>query len=178
MDLENIMLSSEDELKGYYQKPSTIELDSFLEKNSLKSPSDFYKFYHKFNGLKLTNPDCQFVIKLDEPFGTREQIEFDIFLPVDCLFLNHESRSGVAFPENTIPFITPEEGEIVISLRQDSFGKIYFCEANPTKEQMPEDSFEIAISKFNPSKEQLPAIMMELAGSFEEFISIITIDEW
>jgi len=98
--------------------------------------------------------------------------------PVDTLFLNYDSSSGVSFPKGTIPFIDPQEGEIVISLRKDSFGKIYFCEANPTSEQMPEDAFEVAMSKFDPAKNQLPGIVRELAGSFTEFINLLEIEEW
>ena len=164
--------------KGYYEEVSTKEIDEFLDKYSLESPKEFYKFYSQYNGFKLLDQDLQLVYRFDEPFGVRDQLEFDSFLPTDTLFINYESNAGVAFPKGTIPFIDPQEGEIVISLRKDSFGKIYFCESNPTNDQMPEDAFETVMAKFSPMENQLPGTVKELAGSFNEFINLLKIEEW
>lgn len=168
----------EDNGSSYYPDVSTKEIDDHLDKYSRKIPKEFYDFFSKFNGWKISNPDLQLVYKFENTVGAREQLEFGCILPTDTLFLNCDFREGVSIPEGTIPFIDAQEGEIVISLRADSFGKIYFCEGNPTPDQMPEDAFETAMAKFNPSINQLPGIVVELAGSFTDFFNKVTIEEW
>ncbi|CZF81424.1 hypothetical protein GCE9029_02601 [Grimontia celer] len=164
--------------KGFYEEPSTREIDEFLDKYPFSIPQEFYDFYRKYNGFKLINQDLMFVYRFDAPFGTREKLEFEMFLPSDTLFLNYDTRAGVSFPIGMVPFVDVQEGEIVISLREDSFGKIYFCESNPTISKMSEDTFEAEIAKFKPSENQFPGTMKELADSFTELVKILELEEW
>mgnify|MGYP000323578456 CR=1 FL=1 len=153
-------------------------LDTFLSEQLMKAPDSFYKFYSSSNGWKLADGDLQLTFRLKKNFGTRDSLSFDLLYSLEDIFLDYSSREGVSFPEGTIPFIDAQEGEIVISFRSDSFGKIYFCESNPTDEQMPENSFENAMRKFAPSRKQLPGIVVELADSFETFIGSLILEEW
>jgi hypothetical protein len=162
-----------------YGEAREIELlDAHLAELYSKSPVPFCKFYSNSNGWKLDDSDSQLTYKLSRKFGTRESLSFDFMLSIADIFDEYSSREGVSFPEGTIPFIDVEEGEIVISVREDSFGKVYFCESNPTNEQMPEDSFEDSMSKFDPSKNILPGIVMELEDSFENFIDSLVLEKW
>ncbi len=164
--------------KAYLANPAASEFDRFLKDNSLKSPGDFYEFYRQYNGWKISNPDLQLVYEFSKPFGERDKLDISCLLPVDTLFFNYSQRAGVAIPEGTIPFIEAQEGEILISFRHDSFGKIYFCEENPTLAQVPENEFESEIAKFDPSTGQIPGMLKCIANSFTEFVNMLVIREW
>ena len=152
--------------------------DSFIKDRGIKIPDSFSSLYSKNNGIKIKDDDYEFVLTLKEGFGHREELRFEGIYSAEDIFLNFNDREGVSFPKGTIPFICIEQAEICISVRDDSFGQVFFCELDPTQDQLLEDSFESALLKFDPSNGQLPRIVLKLADSLENFLEMITIEEW
>ena len=141
-------------------------------------PNDLASLYELGDGLKISDDDFEFVFPLKEVFGQRGELRFSFVLPIESILQNFDLREGVAFPKGTIPFVDIELGEIVVSCREDSFGEVFFCEGDPLPEQMPEESFEDSMNKFNPDQNSYPNTILKLANSIEEFINLVTLDEW
>ncbi|PHO17727.1 hypothetical protein CPU12_09030 [Malaciobacter molluscorum LMG 25693] len=159
------------------ENPPTYNLTLTKKKKHSFSQS-ISRFLHKKNGLIINNNDYEFVFEINKAFGPRDDLRFDGFYSAKDIFLNFKHREGVAFPYGNIPFVNIELAEICISLREDSFGYIYFCEQDPYEEQLPENDFESAMNKFNPSENKMPGTMIKLANSFEDFIENIKVEKW
>jgi len=141
-------------------------------------PKGLEKLYELGNGLQISDSDFEFVFPLKEPFGQREDLRFSFILPVDSVLQNFNVREGVSFPTGTIPFVDVELGEIVVSYRHDCFGEVFFCEGDPLPEQMTEDSFEDLMQRFKPDQNHYPNTILKLADSIDEFLDLLTIEEW
>jgi len=152
--------------------------DSFERARGIKVPDAFISLYRKNNGIKIANDDYDFTLTLKERFGHRDDLRFEGIYSAEDIFLNFNDREGVSFPEGTIPFVCIEQGEICISVRNDSFGQVFFCESDPILDQLPEDSYESALKKFDPLNGLLPGIVLKLSDSLDSFLERITIEEW
>lgn len=168
----------ESEGKRWSVKDAKPYFDSYCKQRGNKIPESFMNFYEKNNGININDDDFEFVVDLEKAFGQREELSFQGVYSAEDIFLNFSDREGVSFPEGTLPFACIEEGEICISIRNDSFGQIFFCELNPMPDQIPEEDFEKALKKFNPSCGELPGIVLKIADSFEEFLLKVKIAEW